>query len=337
MPRFGAHLSVAPYRPKPKGRSRAAARSRRKTDGDEDRPEVSGPAAALARARDTACECVQLFLRPNRQWRAARLTEADVEAFRAEAETPRGKHGPICPIVGHAAYLINIASPPGRRRTGGSGGRGQAWPRRDVRALSIRALKDEVRRAAMLGVPYVVLHPGNHMGDGKEVGLSRVVEALDEVLGEAPDEPVKILLETTAGQGTTLGARLEELAFIIDHSRHADRLGMCADTCHMFAAGYDLASAEGYKRAIAEIDRTVGLARLAVWHVNDCLRECGSRVDRHTHIGRGRIGREGFRRLATDPRFAAHPMILETPKEDDAGREMDPVNLRLLRRLAREG
>ena len=359
MPRFGAHLSVSEFRNKASER-------------------ITGPAAAIERARALGCDCVQLFLRPNRQWTAPALSAGHVQAFREALERPvrhreryqdetgkrrtRTRTDTLHPVVSHAAYLINIAGPSGTRPSGGTSE--QSWPKRDIRARSILALKDEVARAAALGVPYVVLHPGNHMGDGDEVGLRRVVEALDEVLDEtrmsvaagchgcavqqpcdfpgprtAADSatvapPVTVLLETTAGQGTSVGCRLEHLAWIIDHAARADHLAVCADTCHLFAAGYDLRSLEGYEATIREIDRTVGLERLKVWHLNDSLKDLGCRVDRHTHIGRGKISREAFRRLVNDPRFADCAMILETPKQDDAGREMDPVNLRLLRRLA---
>lgn len=344
MPRFGAHLSVAEFRPAAKGR----ACSRAGRDGRE--PVVTGPAAAIHRARQLKCDCVQLFLRPNRQWRAPKLSDTEIAAFRAAVAQPvrrrkAAEWGPggkvarwttstetIHPVVSHASYLINIGGPPGRRPTGGSAGR--EWPTRDVRARSIRALKDELRRAVLLGVPYVVLHPGGHMGDGEQAGLRRVVEALDEVIDPHRDDPVQVLLETTAGQGTSLGHRLEHLAFILDHAACGDRLAVCADTCHMFAAGYDFRNKVGYEATLSEIDRTVGLERLAVWHLNDCLKPLGCRVDRHAHIGRGEIGREAFRLLVSDSRFADLPMILETPKADDAGRQMDPVNLRLLRRLA---
>jgi deoxyribonuclease-4 len=239
----------------------------------------------------------------------------------------------IRPIVSHASYLINIAGPPGVRASGGTL-RGRLPPS-NVRRKSIRALTDEIRLADLLGADYVVLHPGNHLGAGDEAGLRRAVEALDEALDASAGSGVKVLVETTAGQGTGLGWRLEDLAFILAHAAHGRRLGVCADTCHMFAAGYDLRSQRAYRATIRRIDRTVGLERLAVWHLNDCLGEVGCRVDRHTHIGRGRIGREAFRRLVADRRFADCPMIIETPKADDDGREMDPVNLRLLRRLAR--
>jgi deoxyribonuclease-4 len=306
MPRFGAHLSVAPLDlPGHRGRSPAAGRT------------VTGPAAALLRAGQLKCDCVQLFLRPNRQWAAPDLTPEQTAAFVVAAA------GPIRPVVAHAAYLINLAGPPEARVARGR-----------VADLSLAALKDELTRAVALGVPYVVVHAGNHLGLGEEAGLRRVVAALDEALDPWRDAPVTLLVENTAGQGTAVGWRLEQLAFILDHVAHRARVGLCVDTCHLFAAGYDLRTPEAYQTTIAEIDRLIGLARLHVWHLNDSLRELGSRVDRHTHIGRGAIGRQGFRLLVTDPRFTAHAMILETPKENDAGRPMDPTNLRLLRSLA---
>jgi len=315
MPRFGAHLSVSAFQKKPSGRGR----NRKAAEI------ITGPTAALHRAGELKCDCVQLFLRPNRQWHAPKLAPEMVEQFAEAAHAPVRRGGrPLQPIVSHAAYLINIAGPPGRRGYGN-----------DVASRSLRALKDEFRRADQLGVPYVVLHPGSHMGQGQEAGLRRVVAVLDEVLEEFADSPVELLLETTAGQGSAVGWRLEHLAWITDHVARPQRIGICADTCHMFAAGYDFRTAKAYQETIAEIDRTVGLKRLRLWHLNDALRDLGSRVDRHTHIGRGKIGRQGFRHLVTDPRFADCPMILETPKEDANGREMDPTNLRLLRRLAK--
>ncbi len=175
---------------------------------------------------------------------------------------------------------------------------------------------------------------GIKRGLGEEAGWRRVVAALDEALDPHRDASVTLLVENTAGQGTAVGWRLEQLALILDHVAHRARVGLCLDTCHLFAAGYDLRTPEAYQSTIAEIDRRIGLDRLHVWHLNDSLRELAGRIDRHTHIGCGAIGIEGFRLLVNDPRFAAHPMILETPKENDAGRPMDPVNLRLLRRLA---
>ncbi len=301
MPRFGAHLSVAPL------------------DLPDQRRTVSGPAAALLRAGQLKCDCVQLFLRPNRQWTAPELSPEQVAAFAAEKTAA----GAIHPVVAHAAYLINLAGPPEARVARGR-----------VADLSLAALKDELARAVALGLPYVVVHAGNHLGLGEEAGWRRVVAALDEALDPHRDASVTLLVENTAGQGTAVGWRLEQLALILDHVAHRARVGLCLDTCHLFAAGYDLRTPEAYQSTIAEIDRRIGLDRLHVWHLNDSLRELAGRIDRHTHIGCGAIGIEGFRLLVNDPRFAAHPMILETPKENDAGRPMDPVNLRLLRRLA---
>jgi deoxyribonuclease-4 len=301
MPRFGAHLSVAPL------------------DLSAPRRTVTGPAAALFRAAELKCDCVQLFLRPNRQWTAPELSPGQVAAFAEEKTAAGGIH----PVVAHAAYLINLAGPPDARVARGR-----------VADLSLAALKDELARAVALGIPYVVVHAGNHLGLGEEAGLRRVVATLDEAIDPHRDAPVTLLVENTAGQGTAVGWRLEQLAFILDHVAHRARVGLCLDTCHLFAAGYDLRTPDAYAAAIAEIDARIGLARLHVWHLNDSLRELASRVDRHAHIGRGAIGVEGFRLLVTDPRFADYPMILETPKENDAGRLMDPVNLRLLRRLA---
>jgi len=303
MPRFGAHLSVAPL--DLTGPSRT----------------IAGPAAALHRAAELKCDAVQLFLRPNRQWTAPDLTPAQVAAFAAEKIAT----GAIQPVVAHAAYLINLAGPSDARVARGL-----------VAELSLAALKDELARAVAFGIPYVVVHAGNHLGLGEEVGLRHVVAALDEALDPHRDAAVTLLVENTAGQGTAVGWRLEQLAFILDHVAHRARVGVCLDTCHLFAAGYDLRTPVAYQATIAEIDRRIGLARLHVWHLNDSLRPLASRIDRHEHIGRGEIGEEGFRLLVADPRFAAHPMILETPKENDAGRPMDPVNLRLLRRLAGE-
>jgi deoxyribonuclease-4 len=306
MPRFGAHLSVAALEQEGAG------------------PTLSGPSAALARARELRCDCLQVFLRPNRQWTAPELTDQEVAHFVAAAKDAAARtDGAIHPIVSHAAYLINLAGPPEARVARGS-----------VRQLSIEALKDELRRADRLGLPYLVLHPGSHLGDGDEAGLGRLVEGLDEALGECARSKVMILVETTAGQGTNIGYRFEHLAFILKNVACPERLGVCADTAHMFAAGYDLHSPRGYEATLAEFDRVIGLEHLRLWHLNDSLRELGSRVDRHEHIGRGKIGRAGFRRLVTDPRFAAHPMILETPKHNARGQEMDPRNLAVLRRLA---
>ncbi|WP_457573945.1 deoxyribonuclease IV [Desulfolithobacter sp.] len=256
-------------------------------------------------------EALQIFTRNQRQWRAAPLTEEEVTLFK-EAWDAVGR----MPIASHASYLVNLAA--GKKETA---------------VKSVAAFTDELLRCGRLGIGQVVIHPGSHGGDGVDAGLKRVARHLDEVLERAGDPAagVTVLLETTAGQGTGLGHRFQELAAIIDLSRYPDRLGICVDTCHIFAAGYDIRTAETYSRTFDEVDRTVGLERIGLFHLNDSKKELGSRVDRHEHIGQGCIGLEGFRHLLTDPRFANHAMTLETPKGKDLQEDRD--NLRVLRSL----
>ena len=197
------------------------------------------------------------------------------------------------------------------------------------------AFADEVTRAEALGLSYLVTHPGAHVGCGDDGGLANVVRALDEVHDRFPDARVKILLEITAGQGTCLGHRFEHLAAVLGQVRDLRRLGVCFDTCHAFAAGYPFASQAEYEATFREFDRVIGLRRLKLFHLNDSKKPLGSRVDRHEHIGKGCLGLEPFRRLLNDPRFQKTPMILETPKHDADGNEMDPVNLRVLRELCK--
>ena len=183
-----------------------------------------------------------------------------------------------------------------------------------------------------MGILWVVIHPGSHGGDGVEAGLANIARHLDTVFEEAGDaSKVKVLLEATAGQGTGLGSRFEELAWIINRSQFSGRLGVCLDTCHIFAAGYDFRTPQAYKETFSQIDQTIGLERVNFFHLNDSKKDLGSRVDRHEHIGEGKIGPEGFRLLLNDPRFADHPMTLETPKGKDL--EEDRVNLEKLRSI----
>lgn len=220
------------------------------------------------------------------------------------------------PVVSHASYLVNLATAQG-----------------ELRDKSITSLVLELQRCAVLGVPTVVLHPGCHGGDGVEEGLNRFVANLDRVF-TASDTGVRILIETTAGQGTGLGRSFEELAYILDRSEYRQLLGVCIDTCHIFAAGYELRSAEGYAATIAALDRTVGLGRVQLVHLNDSKKELGSRVDRHDHIGEGAIGLAGFRNLLNDYRFAGMPMVIETPKGEDLAEDRE--NLQTLRALITE-
>ncbi|WP_456386860.1 deoxyribonuclease IV [Desulfolithobacter sp.] len=256
-------------------------------------------------------EALQIFTRNQRQWRAAPLTVDEVTLFREAWDAAGGM-----PVASHASYLVNLAA--GKKETA---------------VKSVAAFADELVRCARLGIGQVVIHPGSHGGDGVEAGLERVARHLDEVLERAGDPAagVTVLLETTAGQGTGLGHRFQELATIIDLSRYPDRLGICVDTCHIFAAGYDIRTLEAYTRTFDELDRTVGLERIGLFHLNDSKKELGSRVDRHEHIGQGCIGLQGFRHLLTDPRFADHAMTLETPKGKELQEDRD--NLRVLRSL----
>jgi len=264
---------------------------------------------ALTRAAELRCTAVQLFTQTARQWRQRRLSAEDVRSFH---ET-RAQRGPFA-VVAHAGYLLNLAAPV-----------------RALRERSIRALVSELERCEALGIESLVLHPGAHMGAGEARGIARVGAALRRAHAATPGLAVKTVLENTAGQGTSLGYAVSQLAAIIAASGDPDRLAMCFDTAHGFAAGYDISTSEGYAGLWEEVERLIGLERLTVIHLNDAKREVGSRIDRHAHIGQGRIGQAAFKRILVDPRFASVPKIIETPKEGD----MDRRNLRLLRRLAR--
>ena len=216
-----------------------------------------------------------------------------------------------------------------------------ATPDETLYEKSLQCLLAEWDRAERLGLAYLVLHPGSHAerpggtGSGEAAGLARVAAALDRLHRERPGHRSRILLETTAGAGSTLGGRLEHLKYLVETCEAGDRLGIAIDTCHLFVAGYDLRTQSAVDETLGKIDEAVGLRRVGVVHVNDAKGSLGSRLDRHQHIGRGRIGREGFRALVNHPALAALPFILETPKRDDRNREMDPVNLGVLRRLAK--
>jgi deoxyribonuclease-4 len=284
MPRFGAHLSIA-----------------------------GGVERAVERARAIRADCLQLFVKPPQQWRFQPLQDKDAERFRSAAAGAG-----LAPLVGHASYLVNLASPDET-----------LWEK------SVACLLAEWDRAERLGLAYLVLHPGSHTGSGEAAGLARVAGALDRLHGERPAQQCRILLETTAGAGSTLGGRLEHLKYLVETCEAGDRLGIAIDTCHLFVAGYDLRTQSAVDETLGKIDEAVGLRRVGVVHVNDAKGSLGSRLDRHQHIGRGRIGREGFRALVNHPALAALPFILETPKRDARTREMDPVNLRTLRRLVK--
>jgi deoxyribonuclease-4 len=272
---------------------------------------AGGAYRAVEIAHRCGCDCVQLFSKNNNQWRAKPLTDDDVHRFRDAL----ARLGIAHPII-HDSYLINLASPD------------QA-----LRQKSIDAFIVELERAERLGIGYVVTHPGSFTTCCEEQGLARVAQALDEVHCRLPEARVRTLLENTAGQGTNLGWRFEHLAAILASVREPERLGVCFDTCHAFAAGYAMQTRKEYLATMREFDRIVGLERIQAFHLNDSLREQGSRVDRHARIGAGRMGLEPFRHLLNDRRFRNIPMYLETPKGKQDGVDLDVINLATLRRL----
>jgi deoxyribonuclease-4 len=251
---------------------------------------------ALLAAQAHGMKTVQLFTKNASQWSARDLTEDEVRLFHRTLRQTRLR----LPMA-HASYLLNLAS-----------------PKEQTRRRSIDALLDELGRAERLRLRYLILHPGAHLDSGEEAGLARVAGALDEVHARCPDFRVQVILETTAGQGTTLGHRFEHLARILELAGQPERLGVCFDTCHVFAAGYALSPEKEYRSTLRAFHRAVGLGRLRVFHVNDSLRPRGSRIDRHASIGRGELGLEPFRLLVNDRRFRNRPMVLELPPEEVA-------------------
>ena len=277
---------------------------------------AGGFSRAVDRAVETGCECLQIFTRNINQWEVAPIKPADAAAFRA-AVADAG----LALVVAHDSYLINPASAD-----------------RGLRTKSIAGLVTEVRRAEMLGIPWVVAHPGAAGEQPVETAVSRAAAGIAEALERTGDLGCGILIETTAGQGSCLGASFEEIAAMLDLIDAVPglsrRVGVCLDTCHVFAAGYPLAPAEDLERTVQTFDRLIGLGRLKLIHANDSKRERGSRVDRHEAIGRGKIGREAFRLIMTHPRLARIPLILETPKEGADGKvspARDRANLATLR------
>jgi deoxyribonuclease-4 len=269
---------------------------------------AGGVDQAIARAREARSQAFQIFSKNQTQWRTPPLDLERVEHFRRGRE----EHG-LGPVLVHDSYLINLAAPAvaARRR-------------------AAAAFAEEVRRADALGAQFLVFHPGAHLGRGEAAGLRRVVKSLDRVFDAVPEIGLTLLAETTAGMGSQLGYTFEQLGVLVGEVVRPEKLGVCLDTCHVFAAGYELRTAAGYRATLAAFDRAVGLPKLLAFHLNDSLRELGSRVDRHERVGRGLLGRETFRRLVRDRRFAAHPGVMEMrggPREYRA-------DTALLRRLA---
>jgi deoxyribonuclease-4 len=248
-----------------------------------------------ARAARYGCECFQIFSRNQQQWASRPLAENQIRRFR---KTWR-ENGRL-PVLIHDIYLVNLSTPD-----------------EALRAKSCRTVADELERAEALGIRWVNIHPGSHRGAGEKVGLTYCAHSLSWILKQTAGLQAGILVETTAGQGDGVGHRLEHIAFLLSEVRQPKRLAVCADTCHMFAAGYDLKSKRGAETVWREFDSLIGLRHLKAFHINDSIRERGSRIDRHTFIGEGQIGRAAFRRLLRDERFAELPGIMEIPKTDE--------------------
>ena len=267
---------------------------------------------ALYAARDLACTSLQIFTKNASTWKERDLTPAEIERFdRARKATG------IAAIIAHAAYLINLAATDARKHQ-----------------RSLKALRQELFRSGQLGLPYVVLHPGAHMGSGEAAGLMRIADSLNQIFDRLPELPTRLLLETTAGQGSSLGHTFEQLASIRARLHAPERVGFCLDTGHVFAAGYDLRSEAAYTRTIDTFAAAAGLENLLAIHLNDSKKELGTRVDRHEHIGQGCIGLKAFELFINDPRWDPIPKIIETPKQH-CGQDYDPVNLNILRNLVR--
>jgi deoxyribonuclease-4 len=270
---------------------------------------AGGVERALARGQEVGCDTVQIFVKNPNRWASEPLAEENVAAFKeAVAETG------IWPVFAHALYLINMATPDDA-----------LWHK------SLDALTDDLERCEQLGLPGLVIHPGSHRGAGEEAGITRIVAALDEVHQRLPGYRVQVWLETTAGQGDHLGYSFEQLRAMIDGVKQPDRLGVCFDTAHAFAAGYELRTREGYEGTWHQFGEMLGLDRLKAIHLNDSKKDLGSRVDRHEHIGQGLLGLEPFRFLVNDLRFRGVPMTLETDKGPDLAEDRE--NLEVLRSL----
>jgi deoxyribonuclease-4 len=271
---------------------------------------AGGVHTAFERARIAGCVALQLFVKNNTQWNGKPLTDADIANYKTAAS-----ESSVGPVVAHGSYLINLCA-------------------KDPVTLkkSRDAFLDELQRCEKLGIPYYNFHPGAHVGTGEQDGIKRIVESLNWIHERTRGYATLSVLETTAGQGTCLGHRFEHLQEIIGRVDDAKRMAVCIDTCHIFAAGYDISNEAGYEKTMKEFDAIIGLHRLVAIHANDSKKPLGSRVDRHEHIGKGAIGNEGFRLIMQDERLHHIPKILETPKGEDL--KEDKINLAVLRKLS---
>ena len=269
---------------------------------------AGGPQTAFERGAEIGCRSLQIFVKSPNRWAGSKLKDEQVDAFReARDASPQ-------PVIAHAAYLINLCG-----------------NNPELIEKSRRGLIDELERCTRLGVDGLVVHPGAHLGDGEQAGIEGIARSIDLVLAALPEGGTRLLLENTAGQGSAMGSRFEELAGVIERLEQPDRVGVCLDTCHAFAAGYDLSTEEGYRQMVEALEETVGVKRIEALHLNDSKHPAGSNKDRHENIGEGKIGAEAFARLLADETFQGRPMVLETPLgDDDKGHERDLVRLREL-------
>lgn len=267
---------------------------------------------AIERGKKATCDTIQMFNKSNSQWRAKTITDKELEKYFAAIDELG-----VTVATSHSSYLINLAS-----------------PKEELNEKSFYALKEEMERCEMLKIPNLVFHPGSHVGEGEEAGMDRIAKNVVRLFEELSEtDNVTLLFETTAGQGTNLGYTFEQIAYLIEKSGSHDRLGVCMDTCHIFAAGYPLSAPEEYKKTMQQFDEIIGLDRLKIIHMNDSKKEFGSKKDRHEHIGKGCIGLEAFRNIVNDKKLKKVPMILETPKGDELTEDIE--NLKLLRSLVK--
>lgn len=269
---------------------------------------AGGVDKAILLGQSIGCEVVQIFTKSSRQWSAKPYTEEEITLFK------KNRQESSIMVVAHDSYLLNLGS-----------------PNDAIRKKSVDAMRDEIERCETLEIPYLVAHPGSHTGAGEVEGIKMIAKSIDEIHQTLKGFKNRITLEITAGQGTNLGYTFDQIKSIIDSIKEPERIRICFDTQHAFASGYDIRTQEGYDRIFKELDKKIGIQNLAVFHLNDSKKECGSRVDRHEHIGEGFLGKEPFRFLVNDHRFFGKPMCLETPKEADLKEDIE--NLKVLRSL----
>ena len=267
---------------------------------------------AIERGQTATCDTIQMFNKSNSQWRAKKIEQAELDKYFQMIEETG-----VTVATSHSSYLINIASPD-----------------KELNEKSYKSLKEEIERCGMLKIPNLVMHPGSHVGTGEDGGIKRIVKNLSRLFKELKNNNVWLLLETTAGQGSHLGYTFEQIAEMIDGVKDQDHIGVCMDTCHIFAAGYPLSDSKEYKQTTKKFDDIIGLDKLRIIHMNDSKKEFGSRRDRHEHIGKGHIGIEAFRNIVNDKRLEKIPMILETPKEEELKEDIE--NLKVLRSLVKK-